>query len=1277
MLSQSQGLNDKIAPRSMLQLIGFLIISVVSWGQSSAGGGSIQGTVKDTSSAVLPGAKIVIRHLESGRVLTTESNADGFYLTPPLNIGQYRMRVELGGMKAWEGEVRIETGRVAAVDPVLTLGQLSETVMVTDTVPLVTVTDATDATTIDAQRIREFPINGRNLNTLLGNMTPGVEASDGAGGSIRVSGLMSYSTDFIQDGASSNNREFGGSANLQGLESIGEVRVETSTSSAKYTRPTSVIVSTKSGSNKLQFAIFETHRNNGFGVARARQDVFLDGRPFQTPKLIRNEFGGSVGGPIVIPSLGVNGKKTLYNGRNRSFFFFTREGSEWVQGITRDFRVPTAAMRQGDFSSLSDAQGRLLQLYDPMTTRQEEFANGRIVSVRDPFSNNQIPIQRLNPLTKRILDLTPMPTDVTNPNVTTNLRMVVPTNQFPMLSDNPTVLRLDHKITEKDSFFIKVNGGTRQSHYLATAANSGPPTTNKEANITYQPVRGRSVALSLVHTFSSTFFVETLANRTWQLSTTVTGPEQKNWSKELGLPNPLGEIGWPNITGTGFTNFNYIEGDNRRQLYSMISNLEQNFTWIKKSHNVQFGYRLHDEKQHLLPDQGAISGSVAFSSLATSLESSTLGSTLAPGTTPQTGHDMANFYLGYASTYTVGLKRGIMRVRERNYGMYLQDNWRVSRRLTLTPGLRWDINPAFTEESNLLTAFDLKSKSVLLPESLDFYYKLGVTNPRIVDNFRRVGMSFKSAEELGRPKQLFPSNLFDIGPRMGFVYSFSDGKKPLVLRGGYGVYISAVPMRTLLAQFSGIAPFRANFSYNPNSAAQSPDGIGNLLLRTVPQVRAGENSSNLIDLNDPTSLGRGQSVVAMDGKQPSLRIHEWNLALEKQLGSSTVVRFTYKGKHGLNTDQLFNINPQANDYIWYLTTGRVPPTGEFSNVLRRPFDQNAYTDIRILQRTGIINSATWALEIERRFKNGLGFQAFYTLTNALRLAGNSFRDDQSSAVSAYLPGTVPTDLKQLNRFLFYDRDVDVPKHRIRWNWNYELPFGKGKPIMRNARGLTNAVVGGWKLWGTGTVLSTWYLMPANQWGEMGEFEVYRNKRKILDCRATPDTGRRVSDERCIEGYQWFNGYISERFINSRNAAGLRNGVFGLSDDYKPAQKPVNPWPKGGRPTDLNNADYDTNVVYLPLQTGGVVRVNYDTGLHPWRNQSRLGPFNWTMDSSMMKYFTFNERGTRLRFNVDMFNVFNVQGLVVPNAEGIASLATSYAGFGIRPRQVQATMRFEF
>ena len=136
----------------------------------------------------------------------------------------------------------------------------------------------------------------------------------------RISGMMVYSTNYVQDGAASNNREFGGSMNLAGLESVGEVRVETSTSNAKYNSAASIIVTTRSGTNQMHLAVYETLRNNAFGVARARQDVNYNGAPFKVPKLIRNEFGGSIAGPVIIPK--------LYNGRNRTFFLFSREGQE-------------------------------------------------------------------------------------------------------------------------------------------------------------------------------------------------------------------------------------------------------------------------------------------------------------------------------------------------------------------------------------------------------------------------------------------------------------------------------------------------------------------------------------------------------------------------------------------------------------------------------------------------------------------------------------------------------------------------------------------------------------------------------------------------------------------------------------------------------------------------------------------------------------------------------------------------------------------------------------
>lgn len=1285
--------------RALLLLAALTLLNVGNArAQSSAGGGTIQGTIKDASDAIIPGARVRITHIATGRITNSEANSEGFFVTPTLVIGRYRVRIEATGMKAWEGELNVETGRTVEVIPVLTPGEVSETVVIEGNIaPLVTTSEPTEGSTLDSIRIKELPINGRNLNTLLEDVTPGVEAINDVNGGVRIGGLMVYSTNYVQDGATTNNREFGGSGLVSGLESIGEVKVETSTSSARYTTPTSVIVTTKGGGNEIHGSLYETHRNNAFGVARARQDVLFGGLEYDTPQLIRNEFGGSISGPVFLPRFG-DGGKGWYNGKNRTFFFFSREGLRLRQGITREFTVPTLAMRNGDFSGLIDSQGRRQVLYDPLTTRIEEI-NGRQVAVRDPFPNNQIPLARISPLAKYMFAITPLPTDITNPLVAHNLKVPVPTNAFPNRNDDPTTIRIDHRFTEKDNTFFKVNGGRQSAYFLGTAAGNGAPTLNNEANVTYLPMRGIAGAFSWTHVFSPQFFVETLFNRTWQSTETLTGPvtNQRNWSQELGLPNNLGEIGWPNITNIGLylpatvtstlNNYTYIEGDNRRALHSILTNFEQNYSLIRGTHNIQFGGSFRNERNHLLPDQGGISGTSFYNSLATALQSPTLGNATTPQAVPQTGYDTANFFLGYGARYDVGLKRGYLQVYEKRYGLYLMDTYKVTDRFTLIPGLRWDINPVFHERNGLINTFDVASHSLVLPEALDYYYRIGATSPRVVSSFQQVGVTFKSAEELGQSKQPFKSNLYDISPRAGFSYRLFDGNKQMVIRGGYGIYSSAIAMRTLLAQFSGQAPFRATFSYNPNNAAQSPDGIQNYLLRTVPTVISGANSANLIDLNNPNALGRGTAVRGMAEDQPSLRIHEWNLAIEKQLSKDTVFRITYNGKHGVNSDQLFEINPQPTDYIWFKQTGLPLPVGTFANVARRVYDQNAYTEVRILQKSGYINSSTWTFQIERRFTQGLGFQAFYTLTNALRMAGNSFRDDVATVYhpSLYLPGTVPTDEYDLNRTLFYDRDTAIPKHRVRWNWNYDLPFGKGRKFLAGAGSLLNGVIGGWKLSGTGTILNTWFTLPNGQngttanWGEFGKFEVYGTKYKILDCRNTPALATDPRDERCTPGYLFFNGYISERFINSKNAAGLRNGVFGLPDNYVPAQKPIIPWPKGGQTTDPNAADYDTNVEYITLQNGTRQRVTVDTGYHPWRNQYGIGPFNWVADASLLKFFNVTER-VRIRLNLDLFNIFNVQGLNPPGTDGIVSLSNSYNPNnqnGFKPRQLQGTVRVEW
>jgi hypothetical protein len=1244
----------------------------------SSGGATLQGTVKDSTGAVIPNAKVISTHVETGVKTSTVSNNEGYFVFPPSQIGKYRVRCEATGMKAWEEDVVLETGKTTDVNPVLALGDVSQTVLVSADVPMITTNEPTDSTTLDQQRIKELPINGRDLNTLIMDVTPGIEYGGNVNDGARTGGMMTYSTTYSQDGASANNREFGGSTGLQGLESVGEVRIETSTGNAKSSSPASVIVTTRGGTNRWTTSLYETARNNCCGVAKHLQDVNTNGTPFKLPKLIRNEYGGSFGGPVMLPTFGLNGKK-VYNGRNRTFFFVSKEEVSLRQGLTYSFSVPTVAQRQGNFSGLETNTGLPITIYDPQSGQVQTLTRGP-VTIRTPFPNNTIPVTRESPLAKYIYNITPLPSDsIIEPNIAPNLKYSIGNSSLPNATDNPIVIRVDHRFTNRDNFFAKANWDTRLSWFLGTTSLSSlyVPTTGGEANVTYLPMQAWGGALSETHVFSSTLFVETLLNKTWQTTKTINGaPDaQQNWAAVLGLPNPYGQIGWPNIqtVGTNFTQ--YIEGDNRRFLSSGIMNLQQNYTWIKNNHTLGFGGGWHDEVERLQPDQGNISGTATFNSLATALESTTAGSTGSPSTIGNTGFDAANFFLGEAATYSVYLSRGVMKIDQRNGFLYAQDNWRVNGRLTLTPGLRWDINPAWTDSNHLLNTFDVKNHAVVLAEPLSYYIANGSTTPQVAANFQKVGVKIESAQDAGLNSNFFPSNLKDFGPRMGVAYRFLEGRKAFVLRGGYGLYISGLPLRTLLAQFSSQLPFKATFQYNPNSSAYSPDGNNSYLLTHTSPIVAGLNSSNVVDITNPNSLGVGQSITAMSPNMPSSKVQQWNIELEKELGHSLVMRLRYDGKHGSDLDQLDNINPQQTDYLWYSSTLLPTPTGTYSSVARRPYDQTAYTTINFLSKTGVSNSVLLSAELDKRFSRGLQFQWFYTLTNAYRLAGNSFRDSPGTTAAQFAPGAVPTDFNALNRFLNYARDTGVPQHRVRWNWIYQLPFGHGQQFAPNAPKWLQAMIGGWSLTGSGTVVSTWFGLDASDWGFTGApVQVYGKKYPIEDCTATPASAKSAADERCYQAYYYWNGYISPNRINSVNANGIPNGYIGVPSGITPAVHPLVPYGAPGAVT----GDYDTNVVYIKLTNGTNQRVTYDTGLNPFRNQYRLGPFNWVMDSSMRKTFRFAEGGkANLRVSVDVFNVLNNQGLNTPGSNGVVNLANSFSGYGFQPRQVQGGFRLEF
>lgn len=1196
--------------------------------------GSIQGTVRDPLGAVIPRAAVKVLQTATGAERTSTTNDAGLYSFPALPIGAYKVTVEAQGFQGWEAAVQLQVGQVAVVNASLQIASTaSEITVAGDVTTLLVESSPTLGQIIERQRIEQLPLNGRFLNGLLGQTIPGVEGT-------KTFGLNEAATEYVQDGAALVNRDTG---NLQarppGLDTIQEFKVETNNSSAKINRPATVIVSTKAGTNELHGAVFETARNNGLAFARRRQDYYD-----KPPHYVRNEFGFSVGGPIVLPK--------LYNGKNRTFFFTAWEAYRKYESRTTSLSMPTMAMRNGDFSGLVDSLGRPSILYDPWSTqsRAQNWA-------RTPYPGNRIPINSRSPLATYLYSVTPEPThNDRNPLVTPNFFAPIQDNRV----DNTITIRLDHRLSDRDNTFLRVTHGDNINQYPGNEPSY--PTLDGSTNITNRTARNASAVASWTHTFSPTLFSETLVNWSYENYDIYAGDYYRNWATQLKLPNPLNEDGFPYIYETGFGMY-YVQPDNRRNNRTWIAGLDQNFTKMAGKHELQFGIRLRNERMNVLPDQGGVSGRHYFNSCATCLYDPASGSSYS--SVPRTGHNSANLFLGLANYYQVVYSQKMYRFRDREFSVYLQDNWKLSSRLTLNLGLRYEYHPPLWEAQNLFTGFDMASKSIINGRPIDELIQLGRTTTGIVNTFTKIGVKFTTAEQMGLPENLTYADKAGFGPRLGLAYKAGGGKRPLILRTGYSLFVYPPPLRNFDAATRSNAPFQATFTRSFTAANQSPDGLPNYAMRSVPTIVAGLNSENVIDLNNPAGVTRGSFTTNFfDPQQPVTRVSEWNFTLEREVMDSTVLRVAYVGNHGFNLERFQSLNNQSNSYIWFVSTGLPLPTGEYSGVARRSFDKTTYGDIRMFQKTGYSNFNGATIEVQRRQKDGWGYQFFYTLSNNFRSGGNGWRDGIIPDPIVFLPGTMPADVKELDRLVNYQRDTAVPHHRLRWNWLVDLPFGRGKKWGGNVSSLMDKLIGGWQVAGTGTYRSNYWALPTGNWGYLGDIEIYGTKYRIEDCRSGT----------CIPGYLYWNGYIPANRINSYDASGKPNGVMGVPDNYKPAHLPIYPTPKQGvAANDPLAPYYESNNVWIPLKNGTVQRVAMNTNFHPWRQQYLPGPWNFGLDASIFKTVRFGER-MALRMNADFFNVLNNPGMGQPNStSGIISLQNSSNG----PRQLQLTLRLSW
>jgi hypothetical protein len=436
-------------------------------------------------------------------------------------------------------------------------------------------------------------------------------------------------------------------------------------------------------------------------------------------------------------------------------------------------------------------------------------------------------------------------------------------------------------------------------------------------------------------------------------------------------------------------------------------------------------------------------------------------------------------------------------------------------------------------------------------------------------------------------------------------------------------------------------------------------------LRHAPDIIAGVNSSNVVNINSPNSLARGTpGMYYFNPDSPTDRSSTWNVTFEKEIGMQTKVSAGYVGTHAFNLGQYVSLNDSPSNWTWYTETGQALPTGTFAGVAERPFYSttgpgSVWGSVQRIDKIGWENQNGAQLQIMHRFSNGLSFQAFYTLMNIMRAGGNGWSDDTIQASPNYFEPNMKAaqliksgDLNALDRLEFYARDVAYPKHQIQYNWLYNIPVGRGRHFGSSMSKPLDAVVGGWQFAGSGAITSTYVTVSTSYFGKFGKIERYGTQYPIMDCRSGA----------CERGYLWWNGYIPANQISSAPVSACSKGfICGVPSSYTPAIAPII--------TDPTDKYYNTNNVTVNVN-GVPTVVAYNNSMNPYQNQYLLGPFEWGVNGSLWKQFTLHERA-RLQFHLDAFNALNHPGTPAPSgSDGTLSLHNSY----FSARQLQMSLR---
>ncbi|MFN7934876.1 MAG: TonB-dependent receptor [Bryobacteraceae bacterium] len=1000
--------------------------------------GTVTGFVTDAGGALIAEASVKLTNTGTGLVQTTSTNETGSYVFPLVQPGSYQITVEKSGFQVFARTFNIAVTQQARIDAQLTVGQVSESVTVSAASVVLEPDSSNLGQVISQRQVVDLPLNGRNPFALAA-LTPGVTPLAGFGAGVaqqRGAAQAAGANNFLSNGGMTGANEIlldgipitvccqGQPALIPTIDTTEEFKVQTNMSPAEFGRTSGGILNivTKSGTNRFRGTAYEFFRNEKIDAAnffsnRAGTNP-IPGRNDRRTPLRYNQFGGSLGGPVLVPN--------LYNGKDKTFFFFNYEQVFLRRSLFRTFSVPTDLMRTGN---LSEAPS---DIYDPATVVANPAQAGRFL--RSPFPGKVIPANRQVALSQNILKLYPAPQRA---GIVNNLDSVASSRD----DDRQISIRLDHNFSQRNRLFgrySKLNNDHYEPNYWNSVAS--PAGFN-------QFIKSHTMVLDHVYTLRPTLV----------LNTRYGFARQRNFRDPYSLGTDLGSLGFsplyvsqvqerflPVIGINGF-NGNDESGNQRFTRYS--HNVATAISWIRSRHSMKFGWdgRVFLDHNASLGNPG---GNFSFSSTFTS------------GPDPITGVPGGQApYLGFAS-YLLGVPTGgLLTFSDATsqqgfyHALYFQDDWKISQKLTMNIGLRWEMETGPSERFNRLATVEPDIVSPLAqPSGLPL----------------RGGLVFRGVN--GASRQRYKTDANNLGPRLGLAYSLNP---KTIFRGGFGVFYTPGLVRLFNAGnpgFTVTTPFVATIdSVTPvgNFVNPFPTGL-------QPLAGSSQGASTLV----------GTSIAALKYDTPLPYSMQWNFGIQRELPGATGLSVTYAGNKGVLLP--VNVGLNALNPTFFGAVGDANKVADLNALVNNPFFgiiTSGPLATRQVQRNQLLrafphftgfgnnfvgagNSSYHALQlsVQRRMTNGFLGTLSYTFSKNLG-------DVNMLTTSFFDAGQNPGYQNEFNRAA--DRSVlgsDFP-HRLVMSGVYDLPFGKGRKFAADSRKAVDLLIGGWQVNGIYTFQS--------------------------------------------------------------------------------------------------------------------------------------------------------------------------------------------------------------